>query len=78
MTTIHPFVVNKNKKIDITTTPIETIPSYKFFFLSSTKNASKTETENRNENNQQVQKKQIKRLIRRKEGKLKLNNKFII
>ena len=59
MTTIHPFVVNKNKKIDITTTPIETIPSYKFFFLS--KNASKTETENRNENNQQVQKKTIKK-----------------
>ena len=59
MTTIHPFVVNKNKKIDITTTPIETIPSYKFFFLSSTKNASKTE--NRNENNQQVQKKTNKK-----------------
>ena len=59
MTTIHPFVVNK--KIDITTTPIETIPSYKFFFLSTTKNASKTETENRNENNQQVQKKTNKK-----------------
>ena len=58
MTTIHPFVVN-NKKIDITTTPIETIPSYKFFFLS--KDASKTETENRNENNQQVQKKTNKK-----------------
>ena len=75
MTTIHPFVVNKNKKIDITTTPIETIPSYKFFFLS--KNVSKKKKIGKKIINK-YRLKQIKRIIWQKEGKLKLNKKFII